>query len=166
MNYYELFEIPPQLLVDTVALKKKYYQLSMQYHPDRIEQGQQNITVLEQAATLNKAWTCFLDKEATLAYYLKEQNLLSEGDKFALDKGFLMEVMDWNEALVEAKLESNTQDAVIISDKIQAKLSAIDEAIITLNKVLLEQPLNEVQHNSLVNFYYQKKYLQRLLANN
>ena len=34
MNYFELFEIPIQFIVDKAALPRKYFKLSKKYHPD------------------------------------------------------------------------------------------------------------------------------------
>ena len=34
MNYFELFNIPVQLKVNTALLSKKFFELSKKYHPD------------------------------------------------------------------------------------------------------------------------------------
>jgi hypothetical protein len=33
MNYFDVFELPLQLSIDKVALKKKFFALSRQHHP-------------------------------------------------------------------------------------------------------------------------------------
>ncbi len=48
MNYFELFEIPVQLKVDTRQLGKKYFELQKKYHPDFFTQS----TPEEQAEVL------------------------------------------------------------------------------------------------------------------
>jgi molecular chaperone HscB len=34
MNYFELFEIPESMRIDKGSLRRKFYQLSREYHPD------------------------------------------------------------------------------------------------------------------------------------
>ena len=51
MNYFELYEIPIAFLIDPLALKKKYFELSRKYHPDFFSQENES----EQAEALEKS---------------------------------------------------------------------------------------------------------------
>ncbi len=104
MTYFELFEIPVQLKVNTALLSKKFFELSKKYHPDYFANESEEIQaeVLEKSALLNKAWKTFQNPDATIKYVLQEKGLLEEEEKYELPPAFLMEVMDINEAIMDA----------------------------------------------------------------
>ncbi|MFM8710082.1 MAG: iron-sulfur cluster co-chaperone HscB C-terminal domain-containing protein, partial [Sphingomonadales bacterium] len=103
MNYFELFEIPVQLRVDTHALRGKFMELSRRYHPDFFtnETPEAQEEALEKIAQVNNAWKIFQQPEETLAYVLRLKGLLTENEKYQLDADFLMEMMEINEAITE-----------------------------------------------------------------
>ena len=51
MNYFELYGLPLSFRVDQAALKKRFYALSRQYHPDFFTRS----AAAEQADVLEKA---------------------------------------------------------------------------------------------------------------
>ena len=78
MNYFELFKIPVQFIVDKAAIRKKYFELSKLSHPDYFAntgiEEQQN--ALESSAVLNQAFKTLSNCDSTLQYILKEKELL------------------------------------------------------------------------------------------
>ena len=72
MNYFELFNIPVQLKVNTALLSKKFFEMSKQFHPDYFanENEQVQAEALEKSALLNKAWKTFQNPNATIKYVL------------------------------------------------------------------------------------------------
>ena len=101
MNYFEVFDIPVQLIIDKAALKKKFFELSRRYHPDYFIQqepaAQQQ--ALEQSALINKAFKTFTNRDETIKYVLELKGLLTENEKYDLPPEFLMEMMELNEIL-------------------------------------------------------------------
>lgn len=55
MNYFELFDIPVQLKVDTAPLQKKFVELSRKYHPDYFVNDEATVQaeVLEQLSLIH-----------------------------------------------------------------------------------------------------------------
>ena len=92
MDYFDLFDIPVQLKVNTSALKKKFIELSKQYHPDYFarESESTRAEVLERSALINKAWKTFQDPGETIKYVLQSNGLLEEEEKYSLHPDFLM----------------------------------------------------------------------------
>ncbi len=154
MNYFELFEIPVRILVDKPAITKKYVELQKKYHPDFFVQENQAIQeeALEKSSAINKAMKIFKNTDATLKYVLELKGMVEEEEKYPLPADFLMEVMELNENLSEnskAAIEAFEND--IYAD-VKQLIENYDD-----NKVSGEQLLK------LKDYYYKKKYLQRIL---
>src|ERR1700742_3265407 len=103
INYFEFYNIPESFHPDVAFLKKKFYELSKQYHPDFYanEEYEKQQEILELSTINNKAWQTLSDPAKRLEYILRQHELLVDGAKPALPAGFLMEMMDINERLME-----------------------------------------------------------------
>ncbi len=106
MNYFDIFQIPVQLIVNPAELTSKYFELSRQFHPDfyinETEEKQQE--ALEKTALLNKALKAFQNPDETLKYVLQLKGLMTDDEKYQLPPVFLMEVMEINESLMDDAL--------------------------------------------------------------
>jgi len=163
MNYFEFYGIHESFTPDVALLKKKFYELSKQYHPDfyanESEEKQQEI--LELSTLNNKAWQTLSDPYKRLEYILKQHNLLEEGAKPQLPADFLMEMMDINERLMEVddaeQLGHLTAEVLAIEDDISALLAKATAGYAQLNDTAKEERLNEI-----ADCYYRQKYLLRI----
>jgi molecular chaperone HscB len=160
MNYFELFEIPVQLKVDTAELKQKFYSLSKKYHPDYAAGGsdEQQATALDMSAILNKAWKTFQDTDATIRYVLREKGLLEEEEKFELPHGFLGEVLEINEALMDSDPGNKPQLQTHI-DNLQ---NEIYEPVKDIVENYTEDTVAEKELLQVKEYYFKKKYLDRI----
>jgi molecular chaperone HscB len=165
MNYFELYGIPVSFEVDPGVLKKKYYELSRRYHPDFFTQAspEEQADVLEKSSQVNKAYKAFRDKDATMQYLLEMKGLVEPEEKYQLDPLFLSEVMDINEQLMEWEMEEDPElleraetaaNELLksIYDEVEQDMAGYQEAV-TSEKALLR----------VKDYYYRKKYLQRIL---
>ena len=161
MTYFELFDIPVQLKVNTASLSKKFFELSKKYHPDYFANESEEIqaAVLEKSALLNKAWKTFQNPDATIKYVLLEKGLLVEEEKYELPPAFLMEVMDINEALMDAD-EPGT--AANIKLQIETLQSEIYEPVKEIVEYYKEGTATEKELLQVKEYYYKKKYLDRI----
>jgi len=154
MNYFELFNIPVSVTVDKTSLAKKYFELQKKFHPDFFAQ-EDEVTqedALEKTSELNKAFKILKDPDATIQYLLKIKGLLQEEEKYPLPPDFLMEVMELNENLSE-------DSAVAIADFEQDIYAAVSKIIEHYNDATAStQDLLRLKE-----YYYKKKYLQRIL---
>ncbi|MET3980065.1 molecular chaperone HscB [Mucilaginibacter sp. UYP25] len=163
MNYFEFYNIPESFKPDAAQIKKQFYALSKQFHPDfhanSDDKKQQEI--LELSTLNNKAYQTLSDPNKTLEYILKLHELVSEGAKPALPADFLMEMMDINERLME--IENAEQFGAIgaevaaIEGDMTEELNGFTSDYETLNDTAKEDRLNHI-----ANIYYRQKYLLRI----
>ncbi len=154
MNYFELFEIPVSLRVDKATLAKKYFELQKKYHPDFYTNDDESAqeTALEKSSDINKALKVFKNPDATLKYVLELKGMIEEEEKYPLPPDFLMEVMELNETLSEdsvAAIEAFEKD---IYAEVSSLIENYNNAAVTSSELL-----------KLKEYYYKKKYLQRIL---
>lgn len=166
MNYFEFYEIPETLIVDSVLAKKKFLELSRKYHPDfygNKSEDAQNAAL--EFSTLNtNAFNTFKNNEKTLEYVLKLHQMLDDSESNALPQEFLMEMMDINEQLMELEFEPN-----------EALLHTIQTSVLDFQHQL-DSEFNTIAHNylslnnnekksvliSVKEYYLKNKYLSRI----
>ena len=163
MNYFEFYGIPESFAPDEALLKKKFYQLSKEYHPDfyahEDEAKQQEI--LELSTLNNKAWQTLSDPNKRLEYILKTHELLLEGAKPQLPADFLMEMMDLNERLMGV---DDAEQLGHITGEVLAIEGDIAEGIarLTAGYEQLDDTARESRLNAIADYYYRQKYLLRI----
>ncbi|MBW4889944.1 Fe-S protein assembly co-chaperone HscB [Mucilaginibacter sp. HMF5004] len=162
MNYFEFYQLPESFSIDEAALKKKFYAMSKQYHPDFYanESDEKQHEILELSTINNKAYKVLSDPYRRMEYILQEHNLLT-GDKYQLAPDFLMEMMEINEAMTEADdaAQLNTIKTQItdseaeLNSKLASAISNYQSTDDAGRQKLLE---------SIRDIYYRQKYLLRI----
>src|SRR6185437_5469543 len=87
-NYFDVFNLPPRLQIDTVALEKQFYTLSRKLHPDRFASRPvaEQETALAESSQLNDAYRTLKDPVLRTQYLLKLEGVeLEEQSKAATD---------------------------------------------------------------------------------
>jgi molecular chaperone HscB len=162
MNYFEIFDLPVQLKVDKDELPKKYFELSRRFHPDFFAHATaaEQEKALEITASLNKAFKTFQNPDETIKYVLQLKGLLEEEEKYQLPAGFLSQVLEINEQLMDAEdnpaLRLSLQSGI---DNLQSEIYAPVKEIVEhyQDGVTSETELLQVKE-----YYYKKKYLDRI----
>jgi molecular chaperone HscB len=163
INYFDFYDIPESFNPDQAKLKKQFYSLSKQYHPDfyanDTDERQQEI--LELSTINNKAYKTLSDPAKRLEYILRSHDLVADGAKPQLPGDFLMEMMDINERLMEVEtatqLAEITAEALAIENDLQESLDSLTADYETLNDTAKEDRLNKI-----ADVYFRQKYLLRI----
>jgi len=166
MNYFELYNLPVSFNPNPQLVKKQFYALSKQYHPDFYinESEEKQEEVLELSTLNNKAFQVFKDPQKRLHYVLELKGKLVEGENYALPQSFLMEMMDVNEALMELEFDSDPAKLAELKDQtaqIEQNLAQELETLTTQfdNNSFADE---ETILKAIKDIYYRNKYLWRI----
>ena len=154
MNYFELFELPVSIQINKATLAQKYFELQKKYHPDFFAKGTEHeqAEALEISSQLNKALKTLKNQDQTIKYVLQLKQLLEEEEKYQLPPEFLMDMMELNEELSENSAKEIEKLESTLYNEVQPIIESYNDENAT-NAELLK----------LKEYYYKKKYLQRIL---
>ncbi len=166
MNYFELYEIPVSLHPDEKEVKQKFYALSRKYHPDFYSNasGQEQTDVLETSSEVNKAYKIFRSRDETIKYVLQQKGLLQEEEKYELPSSFLMEMLELSEQMMEAKMDDNEEAKSSVQKQVDNAQNEIYDPVQTIIEDYREGITTEKELLQVKDYYYKKKYLNRILA--
>lgn len=164
VNYFELYGLNISFHPDQDQVKKKFYELSRQFHPDKFAQaGSEAIDeALKMSAMINAGYKILKDEDAIVNYILKYHQVLEDEEKYNLSPDFLMEMMELNEAVSDYEMEQDdsTKDAAIRdwqtqASQLQGELNPLTEKYDSgdHSAQLLQQ---------IKDCYFRKKYLLRI----
>jgi molecular chaperone HscB len=77
MRFYEALDLEPKLALDLDDLKRRFYERSRQWHPDRFSRAspKEQEKALEMTAVLNDAFRTLRDPFARASYFFKESGI-------------------------------------------------------------------------------------------
>ncbi|MCF1426888.1 MAG: co-chaperone HscB [Shewanella sp.] len=104
MNYFELFDLPQSFDIDTAELSSRYRELQRAVHPDRFAGGseQEMLLAVQKTAQVNDGFQTLNDPLRRAEHMLALAGLdISHETATVRDTGFLMQQMEWREALEE-----------------------------------------------------------------
>lgn len=163
MNYFALFDLPIGFKVDTNKLRAAFMDIQRASHPDKFAQSNsyEQDEALERSALANKGFSLLNNKDQLLPYVLELKEIITPDEKFALSPAFLLEMMELNEAWMEADDEASKQS-------ILSQIKAIQDEILEPIKDFLEMDqIDTISQEAMLQikeYYYKKKYLDRILA--
>lgn len=147
MNHFEIFGLAPALDLDVKALEQKLRDLSLEFHPDRVTQGdaRTRLAALEKTTALNDAFKVLKDPVRRAFYVLKLKGVDLENEAAAtkMPLEFLEEVMERREQLEGLKVKRDVEKARVMADGIEKeKSSALEKAKAALGR----DDVNEAAH--------------------
>lgn len=157
VNYFELFGLPVSFHPDAEIVKKKFYELSRQFHPDRfVQAGSEAVDeALKMSATINEAYRILKNPDATIQYILKYHGVLENEEKYNLPPDFLMEMMELNEAV-----DDNNQHLAL--SNWQAQNEQLETSLNLLTGKYDNGDHSEALLLEIKDYYFRKKYLLRI----
>lgn len=166
MNYFQLYGIHELFNVDEAVVKRKFYELSKKYHPDFYinETAEKQQEILELSTLNNKAYQVLSNSGKRVEYILQLNAMIAEGEKYKLPQGFLMEMMDVNEAIIELEfnadpeaLNHTTKQIKDIEVNLSNELNSLSSEFETADETAKESILLKIK-----DLWYRQKYLLRI----
>ena len=112
-NYFQLFALKPAFNIDLNALEANYRAIQSASHPDRFVTctSAEKLQSMQTATLANEAYLTLKSPALRAAYLLGLQgiNAISETNT-KMPHDFLMQQMEWREAMEDAKAEKNIGD--------------------------------------------------------
>ncbi|HEY8609322.1 MAG TPA: Fe-S protein assembly co-chaperone HscB [Noviherbaspirillum sp.] len=105
-NHFELFHLPERFAVDLNALEAAYREVQSRVHPDKFTNGtdSEKRVALQWAARANEAYKTLRNPFRRAAYLCELHGVdLQVESNTAMPRDFLMQQMEWREALDDAR---------------------------------------------------------------
>ena len=121
-SHFELFGLAPGFDLDMARLDAAYRQLQSRVHPDKFATASDadRRAAMQWAVRANEAYTVLKDplKRAVHLLELREVDLGAENNT-AMEPAFLMEQMEWREAVEDARDARNVDELDRLLDKLR-----------------------------------------------
>ena len=166
MNYFEFYNIPISFYPDENLIRQRFYAYSKEYHPDFYanESAEKQAEILELSTLNNRAYQTLNNPEKRLKHILELNGMLEDGDKYTLSQGFLMEMMDINESLMDIEIDADEERLSILTNSIAKLFEELEDELLIQTKdfeqLKPEQQITILQ--KVKDIYYRKKYLLRI----
>jgi molecular chaperone HscB len=166
-NYFTLFGLPIKFDIDQSLLKKAYYKLSREHHPDHVsaesESNQDDITI--KSSEINQAFATLSDESKRIKYILSLNHVMETPEQETLPQDFLMDVMEINETIFDLQMEYDEikkQSAVdAVNSLMMSIFKAGKDAMYDFdNEKDVPESLEKIK-----NYYLKSKYLLRIKEN-
>ncbi|MDD8057762.1 MULTISPECIES: co-chaperone HscB [Shewanella] len=115
MNYFDLFNLEPAFDIDTALLAERYRELQRAVHPDKFanDTEQQKMLSVQRTAQINDGYQTLKNPLRRAEHMLSLRGIeLSHETTTLKDGAFLMQQMEWREALEDIQHSQQPQDLI------------------------------------------------------
>jgi molecular chaperone HscB len=160
MKFYEALGLAPSLAVEPDDLKKRFYERSREWHPDRFSRATpaEQQKALDMTALLNDAFRTLRDPVKRAEYFLQENGVELSKE---VPPELLEEVFELNMALEELRGGDDSARPQLESarDKFAAMRAEIDSDLLSVGQAILSPAILD-QVRGLLN---RRRYISNLL---
>ncbi|HUW50905.1 MAG TPA: Fe-S protein assembly co-chaperone HscB [Sulfuricella sp.] len=126
-NHFELFGMTPAYQIDMVRLEQAYRDIQNQVHPDKfahLNDTERRLS-MQWSTQVNEAYQTLRHPLDRARYLLHLNGLeLHEETNTAMSPAFLMQQMEWREAIGEARAARDAAELEHLSGKLRAGMQA------------------------------------------
>ena len=129
---FALFGLEPAFAVDAEPLRKRLLRFSRMTHPDFYAGRPEEALAEANTALLNRAYELLVDDVRRADWMVTAAGGPSESDERSMPQVFLMEVLEWNETLEEARSSADVDLTSLereLREKRAEELSAIESKL-------------------------------------
>ena len=126
-DFFSLFDLPRTFTVDQTVLDTRYRELQAQVHPDKFAQAvdTQKRLSMQWATRANEAYQTLKSPLQRATYLLKLADFdVGAESNTAMPAAFLMEQMEWREAVMDAKAGKDVAALEKIDELLQTEITA------------------------------------------
>ena len=126
-DHFSLFNLPPSFRLDTSVLDQRYREAQAQVHPDKYVQAgdAERRLSLQWATRVNEAYQTLKKPLSRAQYLLKIRNHpIDAENNTAMPSDFLMEQMEWREAVAEARTAREQDELEQLHSRVKQRMSA------------------------------------------
>ena len=131
-NHFELLGLPAAFALDATRLEQRYRELQSRVHPDRFAAGSEaeRRVAMQWATRANEAYRTLRDPLARARYLLSLKGYdTGEESNTAMPPDFLMQQMEWREAVAEARVERDLETLAGLRAQIAAAFAQMLERL-------------------------------------
>lgn len=164
-TYFNLFEIQESLQPDISLLKKQFYNLSKQFHPDRLVNSDEDTKAdaLQKVTTINQAFKTLTNKDLLINYILHIKDIIKTDEKQQVPSKYLIEIMKLNEAVSDYEDDlANESLKQAAYNSLQEHLQNLESSFEQISKTYSFQPNNQENLALLKDYFFKRKYLLRI----
>ncbi len=167
MKYFDFYELPVSFVLDKAKLRRLFLLKSRAYHPDfhSLESAERQEEILILSTLNNEAYKVLNEEDKRLQYILEQKGLIGEQTQNKMPQGFLMEMMDINEQVMDLQFDFDSQKHQIIIDEVAKREADLENnAQSLLQNYDDDKPDRSLLHQ-IRDYYLEKRYLLRLKEN-
>jgi molecular chaperone HscB len=119
-DHFELFNLTPRFALDAATLDSAYRSVQAQVHPDRFAAGSaaENRVAMQWATQANEAYRTLRSPLKRAAYLCERAGVPIDAESnTAMPAEFLMQQLQWREALDDARASRNGASLQALDDK-------------------------------------------------
>ncbi|MCL4470938.1 MAG: Fe-S protein assembly co-chaperone HscB [Gammaproteobacteria bacterium] len=124
-NHFELFGIAPAYQIDAIRLEQAYRDIQAQVHPDKfayLSEAERRLS-MQWATQANEAYQTLRQPLGRARYLLHLNGVeIHEETNTAMSPAFLMQQMEWREAIGEAKSARDVPELEHLSGQLRAEM--------------------------------------------
>ena len=165
MNYFELYGFPVLMKMDANELKARFKELSRRHHPDQYPRTEavDSKELMLDSGELERAYQLFRNPDDLILYVLKLRKLVSKEETYELGPDFTATTLNLSNRLSELELSRDPEQLEELESKTKELIRKEYEDVAPIIEHYREDTASEKELLQVKDYYYRKKYLQRIL---
>lgn len=135
LNYYELFGLSPTFNIELATLESNYRKIQSEAHPDRFvtASAAEKLKSMQLATLANEAYQTLKNPANRAKYLLELQGIKAIVEtNTAMPTDFLMQQMEWREAIEDATSSKSITTLENLLGEIQVEAKILQENLVNL----------------------------------
>ncbi len=127
-NHFSLFKLESVFNIDIEVLEQRYRTIQSESHPDRFVSATsaEKLQSMQLATRANEAYQILKKPASRAQYWLSLQGIdATQETNTSMPPDFLMQTMDWREALEDLKTAKNIDGLENLLDEMQAEAQSL-----------------------------------------